>query len=502
MPTLIKIFKYTEDFWMTWPLATVQFYQPIAQGSPTCRPVKVFDAGFPMGEADKALEFIDAFLQPEDPGAMSKCLAWLCLNLQKLPNDFEDAETGLPLSSEDMIKSYLTKIESFYQSNPGPACNIEFVEASVLLHQLYLSLGRPSKAWKTSRAAVSDAMLLGLHLPGSSVRERGVWETLWMQDRQLSMFLGFPYAVPEHLTTRTTEDEYPVPEQEIFRRMAMTSGRIGHRDQVQENTPVSILSCISKGMKELKDMIPDEWGTKSESGTALSFAQVFVHTNIKLYYHTINQAMHLPYARLAAHDGKYEYARSTVLESAEGAIRAYQDMRALEVKTHNPVRNEYLDFLAFQAAVILAVDLISPEFVWAKEEEQRLWTIIFELTQRMTKTNEVSDRRVVDQAATVLENLYAASHGVWGGRGQYQVTIPYFGRIKISSSSEATQHHTREHQMSEATKTVVELESNMFTFRRPDKNLTAGELTGDWSAGSDSAIQYEWKGVYEFADQL
>ncbi|KAJ4259678.1 hypothetical protein NW762_007608 [Fusarium torreyae] len=486
-PTLSKILEYTQATWMSWPLSTKQSFQKVTPSSLSCVLVKTFDAGFPMStEKNSALSFVDNSLHSRDFGVISKCLIWLCLSFQKLPKDFKDVETGLPLRSQKLITRYLATVETFYQVSSTPACNIDFVQAIVLQYELFVSMGRLSAAWKCIRAGIENAMILGLYRSQSSLHQ-GVWEALWIRDRQLSLFLGLPYGVPEHLTLTTTGEEYPMPETEVFRKIAAISGHISERDQLGQDAEIS---CMPVEMDELKAMIPDDWGTKVEFESAFSFAQVFVHTNIRLFYHTLNQMVHLPYARLANEDRSYEQIKIAALESAEGAIRAYQDMRALEVKPYGPASSEFLHFLAFSAAVILAVDLVSQETSRSAEEERRLWTMITELASRMRETCRVLDSAVASQAAEVLENLQAACSGTFDGLEPYVVTIPFFGRILINA---------RRHSQSEVTKNIVVLETNVFSSRMPDEYATEWDLADDWSKGADDDLYYEWKGVYEFS---
>ncbi|KAF4952090.1 hypothetical protein FSARC_12722 [Fusarium sarcochroum] len=474
----------------------MQSFQQTSPGS-FYRPVKTFDAGFPIG-TEKGLTFIDESLRSQDPGIISKCLVWLCLSFQQLPRDFEDTETGLPLCSQELITRYLVKVDTFYLASSKPVCSIDFVEALILQHELFTFMGRPSKAWKCIRAGIENAMLLGLHRPGRSALERGVWDALWIRDRQLSLFLGLPYAVPEHLTLKAAEDKYSSPEKEVFRKIATISGHIIDRDQSRQDAQYSTTSRIDKEMAELKAMMPDHWGTQSDFESAFSLAQVFVHTNVRLLYYTINQMLHLPYAQSATQNEKNERDRAIVLESAEGAIQAYQDMRALDVRPYGPPSCEFFDFLAFSAAAILAIDLASQETSRPAEEEQRLWNLITVSAYTMNKVGEVLDSTVGDQSAEVLENFQAACSGTFTGLEPYEAIIPYFGRIKISRFTEKKQYYTRQNQQSETEKNVVELESNVFSFRLPNEYVTERELAEDWGEGANVDLEYDWKRVYEF----
>jgi hypothetical protein len=199
--------------------------------------------------------------------------------------------------------------------------------------------------------------------------------------------------------------------------------------------------------------------------------------------------IHLPYSQFAGYDKQFEYTRIEVLESAEGAIQAHRDIRDMQ---DNPVKCDLYDFLAFNAAVILVADLAAKETPRSTDEEQRIWTIIMEVAGRLRKTGEVLENATADQAADVFENLHAACSGQF--RGQlYQVTIPYFGRLKISRTKQAPELRTT---------TTVELESSVYTFRVPNEYLTEKELADDWSCQTEYELNFGWKGVYVFPDDV
>ncbi|OBS23984.1 hypothetical protein FPOA_04532 [Fusarium poae] len=440
---------------MLWPFGIIH-NDPEEHGV-FCNHDKIFDA-----------------LRSRDVGLVSKCLAWICLLLSQLPRDFKDVETGLPLYPEDFIDRILTQVSILYLADCTPACSIDSIEALVLQYELFIAIGRPSKAWKCVRAGIENALLLGLHL-----RQNLVWDALWIRDRQISLIIGLPYGTPNSDIDTTAVLE-------PLRKIGLVSGLISDRDRLRQDTPFSIMTSIVDEMKELKIMIPDEW---AETDLNLAFSPIG-HAIMRLYKHTLNIMIHLPYSQFASYDKQFEYTRIEVLESAEGAIRAHRDIRSLQDRFQ---RCDLFDFLAFNAAVMLIADLAAKETPRTMEEEERIWTVITDFVNMLRKTGEVLENATADQAADVLEILHAAYKGRY--RGQlypYQVTIPYFGRISVS----------RQAGESEAAKTTVEIEieSSVYTFRvPPNEKLTKNELTDDWTK-IDLYGSYGWRGIYTFAD--
>ncbi|RFN47686.1 hypothetical protein FIE12Z_8075 [Fusarium flagelliforme] len=465
--TLERILEYTggqlHQSWMLQPFSTIN----------------IFDNGFLVGSTEKAILFIHEALQSRDVGLVSKCLSWLCLCLSELPKDFRDIETGLPLCPEELINRLLTQISIFYLADCTPACSINSIEALVLQYELFIAIGRPSRAWKCVRAGIDNAMLLGIHTRQSNLYG-GLWESLWIRDRQISLILGLPYTTADNFALNTEMDTDP--ELDALRRIASISGCISDRDRLRQDTSFGTMRRIVEEIKQLKVLIPDE---RNDS----VFTQPVAYSILRLFKHTLNTMIHLPYSQFAGYDKQFEYTRVEVLESAEGAIRAHQDMREMQ---DTPAKCHLYDFLAFNAAVILITDLAAKETPRSTEEEERIWTVITELVSRLRKTSELLVSETAEQAAEVLENLHRACKGIYRGH-EFHKQIPLLGKIQISRATE-------QHEDVEASTTTVLLETNTYTFRVPDEHLTEKELADDWSAQVTFEMSYGWRGTYEFPD--
>ena len=173
---------------------------------------------------------------------------------------------------------------------------------------------------------------------------------------------------------------------------------------------------------------------------------------------------------------------------------------------------DFLDFLAFNAAAVLAADLLSTREEDARHrrdeaEECRLWTLIMDLAGGMRRLADVLDCAAAEQSAEALEHLYAARRGRYAGPGDYEVRIPYFGRMRISVAGNRQQTGDGgdggggNDDGSDVCcfKNVVEMESNAFGFRVPNVYQTEAEMTVDWTAGFGVDLDgYDWQGVFEF----
>jgi hypothetical protein len=167
-------------------------------------------------------------------------------------------------------------------------------------------------------------------------------------------------------------------------------------------------------------------------------------------------------------------------------VQAYLNMRVLGTA---PMSCDFVDFMAFSGAAILAADLISKSSSRSAEEEERLWKLIMELAKSMRDMTSVLDCAVATQAAEVLENLHAARHGTFFGPENFEVTIPYFGRMRISRVEKPAPALPQN---------VIEFETNVFNMHLPTDLQPSCELTENWSSGWDFDYTYEWQDVFNF----
>ncbi|KAF5701406.1 hypothetical protein FMUND_13904 [Fusarium mundagurra] len=437
---LTRILEHSSRFtqnWASWPLATV-LHQQQDDDSAAVNTVTAFDAGFPT-DVQSALAFIDkslspSFQKPPDPGAAAKCIVWLCLSIKELPMKFKYADNRAPAPFEPglLIADCIAKVESLYRISSTPACNIDFVQALLLQGELSLAIGRPTKAWKCIRTAIENAMVLGVH-HGRSILDRAIWEDLWIQDRQLSLFLGMPHAVPAQLGPRVLEEEYPLAEKQAIRQIAMLSGLLSSQTLIKEDTTSATTTRTLEEMKELNFLIPEHW-TRGHLRYVPYLPQAFTRAKIKILYHSFELMLNWPKCQLSNMNPEkvadFEPARKAILASAQEIIKAQEAMRAPEVEKEAVMRADFVDFLAFKAALIMIAVIKHRANPMSEEESKPLWKMIDELGDRFQETTKVYDDMFAKQACLTLRILFFASEKDYVWCGTYEAVIPYFGRLQ------------------------------------------------------------------------
>jgi hypothetical protein len=485
--SLLCILELTHRYWSLWPLAAATDTRGNSQ----------FPSTVPA-----AARFVKESMVSLNPGSVARCLAWLSLCIQQLPKTFEDTQGCLPLPVRSLLSLYMDHVEAAISHLEMPACNSECIEALILQYKFYVNMGRPGKAWKCTRRALDNALLLGIHRDRSgSSYSQWLWNALWRQDRHLSLCIGLPYAVPEAFITNQNHSEGSTVQDTVMHRMNLVCGHIVDRDISGRESSYLETAKMTEEMELLKELIPKEWwalgDADEDEDQTVPLGITFWQRATLFFYHNNLMLIHLPYLIKATQDKKYEYSRLVVLESARKMVETYQGIRTYGGV---PIICDFLDFAAFSAAMILTTDLLSQSSQRLHEEEEQLWLLITGLATSFRLTADLIDCTVACQSAEVLEYLYAARHGTYDGPGVYEVTIPYFGLVQIKKPKVRAMDIAANQGNSGAgfEQSIVEFNSNLFDFRVPIEWQSVCELGESWTNGTMFEDSYSWNAVFEF----
>jgi hypothetical protein len=485
--TLVTILEFTQRYWSVWPLAS----ETDERGH----------SSFPSTVAT-AVHFVGESMRSPNLGIVARCLCWLALCLQQLPKGFQDSEAHLPLPISDLPSLYMDHVDAIISNLEAHVCNRDCIEALILQYKVHVNGGRPGRAWRCTRRAIDNALLLGMHRDKSaSSHSRWLWNSLWRSDRHLSLCLGLPYAVPESLIESSDDGESSIPLDRVMHRIHLVCGQITDRDLAQRDSSYLATAKIAEEMDCIREMIPKEWSTldDTDQGLATPLGVTFWKRATVFFFHYALLVMHLPYLLKAAEDRKFEYSRLVVLESAQTMVEIYAKMKTCG---GIPIICDFLDFTAFTAAMILATDLISNSSSRLIEENERIWLLITGLSADFRHTADMMNCKVASQSAEVLDHLYAARHGVYDGPEVYQVRIPYFGLVSIKQPryGRSVDDAVTSQVLPDVCNpySTVEFSSNFFDFRLPMEWQDIDELGQDWTGESALDDTYGWNAVYEF----
>ncbi|PSS08493.1 hypothetical protein M430DRAFT_109925 [Amorphotheca resinae ATCC 22711] len=490
LDSLTLILELTEKYWPLWPAIPE-------------RPVTSSDQLEP-GSVASARDFILDSLGSGTPAAVAKSVLWLALCIQQLPRDFGNRCSNLPASPNDLINSYLSGAETLLLVDEDTGGTREGLEALALQSKLYIDMGRPRKAWLTIRRGLNLAILLGLHHPdeSTSIRQKALWSYFWQFDRQLSLILGFPYAIVDsHPGISEVHIEDSI-EARAMHRLSIIAGHIIERNQNHRHVGYAATVRINQELEQFRDEIPQHWWDAIPSST-MSLEALHDQQAVKLIYYQLQKFLHLPYMLKSPVDKRFENSRVLALEASRKMIGCYQTLR--NGSGQSIIICDLMDFQVFTAAVTIVINLLSQSSECSVHQQDEDWELV-QCTARSLKDVSIKlECAVAGQAAQLLEYLLEVHHGLYTGPESYQAVIPYFGKVKISQPKSAASQTGLTPRIDHQSPTscpfpqVVEFSANSFVPFSQNyvaDYLAETELGVDWTAVFDENMDYEYSQLF------
>ncbi|KAL3471025.1 hypothetical protein BJX99DRAFT_263642 [Aspergillus californicus] len=470
------VLRMTEKYWALWPVLPPGFIQVLP-------PPQRLDV-------DSAIDFINKSFESGISEVVAKGVLWLALCIQQLPSDFDPHHHDLPCSRAALLEAYLKGAEQLLEGPYNTQKDVTFLECLLLQAKIHINLGKPRKSWLTVRHAINTALLQGVqHTQGpASEKMELIWLELWSYDRQLSMFLGLPYSVPNsHPTLSTTLDDKLF---QYMRSIGVISGLIGERN-LNMTTTDSVSPELERELARMRDLIPADWTLSN--GVELSLAQVFTKQIGKFYYNLLLKNAHIPYMlRGSSKNMGNSSSHAIALSASREMIEHYHGLR------HSPQCEllicDLMDFQVFTAAMVLAINLLSRPVERDAQQDIADWSVIYGLAQTLERLARAMTCSVARQAADVLNYLYAAGHGIYSRRESFEVVIPYFGKVRISPV-----HRNGECTSDELSPSNVTEFAQSFLPQGPDTlgyHFGDNELGADWTLAGDFDSDWDWTGVF------
>ena len=499
---LSLILELTARYWTIWPV------WPITPNYPSSEPDSNLSNHVAQGR-----EFILGSFRSRKAATVAKAVLWLALCIQQLPKSFYDLGRSLPEAPSLLLESYMTGAEALLNAiKADTGSSIEALESFLLQAKVHINMGKPRKAWLSVRFAMDAAILLGLHhSEGSASKEdKKLWTSLWQFERQLSLIQGFPSAISSSHSSLSLEMVGGLTVPNIMHGLSIVAGLINDRNSSSRKNDYSVTLKIEEQLNQYRDMIPrDWWDVTPDSGLPLQMVysqRVAVFQLCLMYKH-----LHLPFMLKPSIEGNLEHSRATAMASSRQMLRAYDTFR--NSSQCAMINCDLMDFHAFSAAIVLVIDLTSnrsgPRDVY---QDALDWEMIAQLLKNLQHISQAMDCAVAEQAAQVLDYLIQAHRGLYADTEPFEVTIPYFGKVRISkvprehfygetslSSSGFQTNNARDASKTLPYANTIELSADSFAplGRNPILDSTGdAELNADWTEVLDQGFDYDWNQTF------
>ncbi|KAK9243933.1 hypothetical protein V1506DRAFT_543067 [Lipomyces tetrasporus] len=411
---LLLILESTTNYWFIWPTKPPghdegnrsQFY----------------------GGAAVVKDFILNSFESRQPLKIVKGILWLALCLQQVAADaIQHRKSFLPAPPQTLFDVYIEAAEAVLAGVGESVASFDHLECLLLYTKLCSNMGKPQRAWFTVRRAVNCALLLGIHRSYQcrDPVQQSLWSQAWQMDRQLSSILGVPYSVSH---PQPSIDPDPPVVVRIMYHVNRIAGHISDRNQGLLNTPIE---DIETEIQTCATLFPEEWWPVMPVEKDMSFDALYARQVCKMYFFQLRKTLRLPNMLKAFDDLRFEASREIAVEACRNMVSAYEVLRNSSKSAL--VICDLMDFITFNAALVITIHLLAPPGSRNTRRDEDDWQIITHLTQTFRQLRGAIECSVAQQAATLLEYLYTAHHGIDVGPAEYTAVIPWFGKIKVRS---------------------------------------------------------------------
>lgn len=411
---LLLILESTAAYWFIWGT------QP--PGSDDER----FSASY--GIVAMVKNFILASFESRTPLAVAKSALWLALCVQQLPADaIQHRNNNLPASPQSLFEAYMAGADAILTGLGKSVASVELLECWLLFSKCCINMGKPQRAWFAARNGINCALILGLHRSTRhrTLVENSLWSQAWQTDSQMSSVLGVPHSVV-HAEPAIGAHQSPIAM--VMYCVNEMVGRISLRNQGL--LQISIEE-VEAGLRKCMLMAPEEWWLVMPPED-LSFEALYVRQVSKMYFWRLREISYFP-EMLKALENPHgsQDSREKAVEACRNMVSAYEVFRNSSKSAL--VICDLMDFLTFNAALVIAIHLLAPSSSRNIATDVEDWGIITHLTQTLRQLSRAIECSVAEQSATLLEYIYTAHHGTYEGPEEYTAVIPWFGKVKIRS---------------------------------------------------------------------
>ncbi|KAK8141438.1 hypothetical protein G3M48_010526 [Beauveria asiatica] len=442
-----ELFTATQRYWGTWP--------PYFADAPSVSGQDDDCLLEPVQQMPVAETTFHSALVSGRPGPTAKAILFLALCVQQTPKRAA-RRLLLPASvtQQALVDTYIETARALLRLDAEEASNggtLDGVEALNMMYKLSINAGRPQRAWTCNREAVTAAICAGLPAraarTGGNCRAAQAWAMAWRAERYMAMTLGLPSCTSAlHPGLVLSPDESAVST--ILYHLAVLCGKIIDRDQsgsgADDDGYATTLRLDAELVDAQRRLFPAHWWAADHLAPDLDQAAGWHRQSCKVLFFTALQLVHLPYLARAAADARYLPSRHAAMSAARGICAAYCEFRRWS--KGGAELCQVMDFRAFSAALVLVLGhWIAPvaaaaagrrmmehgeevDGADADADAERARDVALCLRQ----TAAVMECTVAEQAVRTLDALDAARRGVYMADEDYDVVVPYFGRIRIN----------------------------------------------------------------------
>jgi hypothetical protein len=400
------------------------------------------------------------------PSVLARRLLQLSICIQQLSPTFDKGNLVMKSNLSQAMTNIVSTVVNLVTSNDEFIGTAEGLECLILQGIWQANAGNLRKAWLSHRRALSLGQLVGIDRenahalksadPALSPNQQASPGSMWYRtvfcDRYFSLVLGLPIGSPDNsfASDEATARDMPIEKLEKFH--TVVAARIADRNSNKTPQAFTITQAIDYDLETAaRKMDPGWWAepTINPFSTPQEMAHSMAHLAIQIHHFSLLVLLHLPYMLRDPSESRYDYSRTTCVNSSREVLRRFITFRSLICSAFSC---RHVDYSALIAAMTLQLSYLGqpPGALSARRlpladctqgmEDRRLVVMVRERMEHVALLNDDRlSRESADMVGRLMVVLEAASQRDGGDQSacpgamlhHLQLAIPYLGTVSI-----------------------------------------------------------------------
>lgn len=360
------------------------------------------------------------------PLLLAKRALQVLLCIQQLPPVFDWDSIGASHSRVEVMTRLSTTI-TLVTSNDELMGYSEGIECLILQASHQANGGNLRKAWISIRRALNMAQMMGIDRghcvsfrscdPNVNVAHRSSADVIWYKvvfwERYLSLLLGFPVgsAGNEFAYGAARADDTPLDQLEkshtVLTALIIDRNNDHRKDLARQQTNYAATQEIDLKLENAARSMPPGWWDEPRLDTFASYDSLWDTTARilgQIHHFTLALIVHVPYMLQDLSSPRYDYSKTTCVNSARELLSRYFSFRTHNISAHSCRRVDYAGLMAGMTLCLSYLGRRRGE-TWdrarVKEDAEML-----EITRRrMQHVASVNGDRLSKEAVSIIEQL-------------------------------------------------------------------------------------------------
>lgn len=423
----------TKHFWVCNTLRSIVPSRPVLEAIVTASPGASCVSAICFSEAERRQGKVEpplaiSVMPPvsSHPLLLAKKALQILLCIQQLPPSYDWDSIGASHSKVEIMTRLAGSI-TLVTSNDELVGYAEGIECLVLYAFYQANCGDIRKAWISIRRALNMGQMMGIDKghsvafrscdPNVNIAHRSSANVLWYKvvswERYLSLLLGFPVGSPgnEFASVAACADDTPLDQLE--KSHTVLTARIIDRNKenreglAQRQTNYAATQDIDLELESTARSMPPGWWDEPRLDPFASYDSLWDTTArivAQMHHFTLALMVHVPYMLRDLSSPRYDYSKTTCVNSARELLSRYLSFRTQNMSAHSYRR---VDYAGLMAGMTLCLSYLGRRVgeTWdrAKVKED---TEMLEMTRRrMQHVASTNGDRLSREAVSILEQL-------------------------------------------------------------------------------------------------